>query len=114
MPGADATADYGQQVGAAQESNGSSVMAAGEELQPCELEQLMLEGGRMTAVAHAVWRRFVRPGDTVVDATCGNGQDCKWLANAVGPSGRLIAFDIQVMMHLPCLCRGASEGPSRP
>ena len=65
---------------------------------PAELERLMLEGGRMTSIAQAVWTRFVRPGDTVVDATCGNGHDTKWLAQAVGPSGRVFAFDIQVRL----------------
>ena len=31
-----------------------------------------------------------------MDATCGNGHDSKWLAQAVGPTGMLYAFDIQV------------------
>lgn len=44
----------------------------------------------------AIWAGFVRPGDTVVDATCGNGYDSKWLAQAVGPTGTLFAIDIQV------------------
>ena len=59
----------------------------------------------MTSIAQAVWSRFVRPGDTVVDATCGNGHDTKWLAQAVGPSGRVFAFDIQVrsLPWAPCI-----------
>ena len=59
----------------------------------------------MTSIAQAVWSRFVRPGDTVVDATCGNGHDTKWLAQAVGPSGRVFAFDIQVcsLPWAPCM-----------
>ncbi len=44
----------------------------------------------------AIWAGFVREGDTVVDATCGNGYDSKWLAHAVGPTGTLFAIDIQV------------------
>ena len=37
----------------------------------------------------------LRPGDTAVDATLGNGHDACRLAELVGPSGRLIGFDIQ-------------------
>ena len=44
----------------------------------------------------AIWAGFVRQGDTVVDATCGNGYDSKWLAQVVGPTGTLFAIDIQV------------------
>lgn len=64
---------------------------------PQPLEQLLLDGARMTSIAHATWSHFVREGQTVVDATCGNGHDTKWLAETVGPTGRLFAFDIQVM-----------------
>ena len=38
---------------------------------------------------------YVRPGDTVVDATCGTGQDTVRLAKASGETGRVVAFDIQ-------------------
>ena len=44
----------------------------------------------------AAWAGFVRTGDVVVDATCGNGLDSLWLARTVGRSGKLYAFDIQV------------------
>lgn len=37
----------------------------------------------------------VRPGDTVVDATAGNGSDTLFLTRAVGPRGKVYAFDIQ-------------------
>ncbi|WP_322526223.1 class I SAM-dependent methyltransferase [Marinococcus luteus] len=37
----------------------------------------------------------IRPGDTVIDATCGNGGDTAFLAEAVSPSGHVHAFDIQ-------------------
>ena len=39
--------------------------------------------------------RAVQPGDTVVDATMGNGHDTLFLAEQVGPGGRVYAFDIQ-------------------
>jgi ubiquinone/menaquinone biosynthesis C-methylase UbiE len=42
---------------------------------------------------HAV--QSVVAGDTVVDATCGNGRDAVKLASLVGSSGVLHAFDIQ-------------------
>ena len=39
--------------------------------------------------------RYVKPGDLVVDATCGTGNDTAALAEAVGEKGRVIGFDIQ-------------------
>lgn len=46
-------------------------------------------------LSHQYATAVVRPGDTVVDATCGNGGDTVFLAGLVGPTGRVIAFDIQ-------------------
>lgn len=37
----------------------------------------------------------VKPGDTAVDATVGNGHDTLFLADLVGPSGEVFGFDIQ-------------------
>lgn len=37
----------------------------------------------------------LHPGDLTVDLTAGNGADTLFLAEAVGPNGRVIAFDIQ-------------------
>ena len=34
-------------------------------------------------------------GDTAVDFTMGNGYDTVFLSKTVGPTGRVIAFDIQ-------------------
>ncbi len=39
--------------------------------------------------------RAVRPGDTVVDATMGNGKDTQFLCELAGESGRVYAFDVQ-------------------
>ncbi len=39
--------------------------------------------------------RAVQPGDTVVDATMGNGHDTLFLAEQAGPEGHVYAFDIQ-------------------
>lgn len=37
----------------------------------------------------------VLPGDTVIDATAGNGHDTLFLAGLTGESGKVYAFDIQ-------------------
>lgn len=50
---------------------------------------------RPTELAQDLLRAHIRPGDTVVDATAGNGHDTLFLANCVGPGGRVLAFDIQ-------------------
>ena len=60
------------------------------------LSSSMLGGKRLTGVAQEAWQDFVQRGDTVVDATAGNGGDALWLAKAVGPQGRIYAFDKQV------------------
>ncbi len=39
--------------------------------------------------------RALKPGDTAVDATMGNGHDTLYLCNLVGDAGRVYAFDIQ-------------------
>lgn len=49
----------------------------------------------LTQLAHDRWAAVVRPGDTVVDATVGNGHDTLVLAKLVGPTGRVIGFDVQ-------------------
>lgn len=38
---------------------------------------------------------FVQSGDIAVDATMGNGWDTLFLAERVGPTGRVLAFDVQ-------------------
>lgn len=50
---------------------------------------------RPTELAHSLVAAVVRPGDTVVDATVGNGRDTAVLARLVGPAGRVIGFDVQ-------------------
>ena len=46
-------------------------------------------------LAAEVQRQVLRPGDTAVDCTLGNGHDTCFLAECVGPTGRVIGFDIQ-------------------
>jgi len=45
--------------------------------------------------SHQYIERFVEPGDIVIDATAGNGNDTVFLAKLVGEKGRVFAFDIQ-------------------
>ncbi|MBB6448073.1 putative methyltransferase [Geomicrobium halophilum] len=45
--------------------------------------------------AHHLLARAITPGDTVVDATVGNGHDTLFLAETVGSDGQVIGFDIQ-------------------
>ena len=40
-------------------------------------------------------KNLILPGDTVIDATAGNGNDTLKLCSAVGPNGKVYAFDIQ-------------------
>ena len=39
--------------------------------------------------------RVIQPGDTVIDATMGNGHDTEKLAALVGEGGHVYAFDVQ-------------------
>ncbi|XP_040988022.1 putative rRNA methylase YtqB isoform X1 [Juglans microcarpa x Juglans regia] len=53
---------------------------------------------RATEVAHLVWKHVVKKGDTVIDATCGNGYDTLALLKMVSDElgrGCVYAMDIQ-------------------
>jgi predicted methyltransferase len=50
---------------------------------------------RITQYVHKVLQDTVRKGDTVIDATMGNGHDTAFLAHLVGEEGKVIAYDIQ-------------------
>ena len=54
-----------------------------------------MQHARLTHVAHELWSQVLRPGDTAVDATAGNGHDTLFRAQAVGPAGTIYAFDMQ-------------------
>ena len=45
--------------------------------------------------SHTLLKKTISPGDIVVDATVGNGDDTVLLATLVGPHGRVYGFDIQ-------------------
>jgi predicted methyltransferase len=48
-----------------------------------------------TVEAQKLVHRYLRPGDVVIDATAGNGHDTLFLADSVGPLGKVYAIDIQ-------------------
>eukprot|EP00899_Mesostigma_viride_P012727 jgi/Mesvir1/21455/Mv25021-RA.1 len=48
-----------------------------------DFADLLFRDGKITDITHSVWRRIVRPGDLVVDASCGNGNDSLALANMI-------------------------------
>lgn len=50
---------------------------------------------RPTQIAWMLLREVIREGDLVIDATAGNGHDTAFLAECVGPDGRVLAFDVQ-------------------
>lgn len=45
--------------------------------------------------AHHLLEESVSIGETVIDATCGNGNDTLFLSKLVGDNGRVVGFDIQ-------------------
>lgn len=56
-------------------------------------ERFVLRNARHLAADYMV--RSVRKGDTVVDATMGNGKDTLFLCELVGETGHVYAFDVQ-------------------
>lgn len=54
-----------------------------------------MESYQITQWCHHFLKDHVRPGDLCIDATMGNGGDTELLCRLTGPSGRVLAFDIQ-------------------
>ena len=50
---------------------------------------------RLTEKVHQLLVQHIRVGDSIIDATAGNGHDTCFLAEQVGVSGQVIAIDIQ-------------------
>jgi len=48
-----------------------------------------------TKFAMAITEKYIKKGDTVIDATAGNGSDTLALSALVGENGKVYAFDIQ-------------------
>lgn len=66
----------------------------------------------LTKLAHSIVRRAVRSGDTVIDATAGNGHDTVFLSACTGPSGRVLAIDVQAEAIQSTQARLESEAVS--
>lgn len=45
---------------------------------------------------HEILAEVIQPGDFVIDATVGNGYDTVFLAQAVGDTGSVLGFDVQI------------------
>jgi predicted methyltransferase len=54
-----------------------------------------LNNGSLLELAHKLVGEQLQAGDTVLDATLGNGHDALFLARCVGSEGELLGFDIQ-------------------
>ena len=50
---------------------------------------------RLTEKVHHILTNHLKEGDRAIDTTAGNGYDTLFLAEQVGPSGKVIAIDIQ-------------------
>ena len=51
--------------------------------------------GNSLSLGKEYLKRVVKPGDSVIDATCGNGYDTLFLKELVGDFGKVFGFDIQ-------------------
>ena len=65
---------------------------------------------RLTALAHALAKEILSPGDRAVDATAGNGNDTLFLAECVGADGKVWAFDVQAAALTATHARLAAAG----
>jgi predicted methyltransferase len=65
---------------------------------------------RPTVQAHREVAAVLRVGEIAVDATAGNGHDTVFLAERVGPTGRVLAFDIQAAAIEATRARLAAAG----
>lgn len=51
--------------------------------------------GNSLSLCKEYLNKVIKEGDTVIDATCGNGYDTLFLRNKVGKAGKVFGFDIQ-------------------
>ncbi|OCS88280.1 class I SAM-dependent methyltransferase [Caryophanon tenue] len=65
---------------------------------------------RVLQYAQDLLAETIQPGDTVVDATAGNGHDTLFLAQLVGDDGQVYAFDVQKEAVNATLLRLLDEG----
>jgi len=67
---------------------------------------------RPTALTQQLLRGLIREGDRVIDATAGNGHDTIFLAECVGETGSVLAFDVQEAAIISARARVARAGYS--
>ena len=65
---------------------------------------------RPTQTAHREVAAVLCPGDLAIDATAGNGHDTVFLAERVGDSGKVLAFDVQAEAILAARARVDAAG----
>lgn len=70
----------------------------------------MMKLERILPFAKILLEKAVRTGDTVVDATLGNGHDTLFLANLVGENGMVFGFDVQEEAILSSKTRIEQQG----
>ncbi|MCG8571734.1 MAG: methyltransferase domain-containing protein [Spirochaetes bacterium] len=56
---------------------------------------MFIQPASLTAMAQFFISTVIQPGDFVIDATVGNGNDTLFLAEQVGSSGEVLGFDVQ-------------------
>lgn len=76
------------------------------------MKQEVVEGS-LVRRAHELVAEAVRGGDTVVDATVGNGHDTLFLARCVGGGGKVVGFDVQAQSLVSAEALFGREGVSR-
>lgn len=69
-----------------------------------------MSGGFAVTAAHRCVASVLAPGDRAVDATAGNGHDTAFLAGRVGPTGRVLALDVQAPAVAATRTRLEGEG----
>ena len=69
---------------------------------------------QLTAQAHNIVAQYLHSGDLAIDATAGNGHDSCFLAQQVGGSGKIFAFDIQQQALDTTAHTLAARGLSKP
>ncbi len=60
--------------------------------------------------SHYLFTSHVQEGDLLIDATAGNGEDTIFLANLTGPTGDVLAFEIQEEALRNAASRISKEG----
>lgn len=65
---------------------------------------------RILPFAKIILEKAVKTGDTVIDATLGNGHDSLYLANLVGETGKVYGFDVQKEAILSSKTRLEQQG----